>query len=425
MDKYNENLKEGRDSTDTLELLRGSTDVSENNLLDNVLEDEDDDDTLSNKSYQNDQIQVDEVAADGVSIASSSLNIANKLVPLDYETGQTPSADQVPPVRLNDENDDEVETEDLMHLEPKLRDAWIKMRQLDKKLARAMKRERQVKLETIKLIEKNRADLERLKYTTDHKESKLEAQNTAHFLALPYVPDLDEEIERDISSGEPLTTPLFKTQLPDDQSSTRSSASIRSQSPVDQKPPLPQIATSSTTKINSNQKKVNGNSTTTKKTKETTDQKNFIRRNIELAQEAGGTLAMTDEEKQRLNELLLDMDNNFMTQSSKEETSDVGADGSLTVVDYNPYSVQLIQGEGFTPDHIESDRLRHIDTVLENRRSNLSIVSRYSSMTNNHTTSNSKLSSSAIPNHIVDSEVYSNLTVNKYFPNTIFHILNL
>jgi HSP90 family molecular chaperone len=114
-------------------------------------------------------------------------------------------------------NDDEIETADLAHLEPKLREAWIKMRKLDKILERVCKKERMVKKETINLIEKNRADLHQLRLTSDHKESKQEAENTAHFLALSYF-DLDDEIERDeitnLNEDEPMMTPVFKTQVP-------------------------------------------------------------------------------------------------------------------------------------------------------------------------------------------------------------------
>ena len=123
-----------------------------------------------------------------------------------------------------------METADLQHMEAKLRDAWIKMRKLDKKLARVLRRERQVKRETLRLIEKNRADLERLKYTTDHKESKLEADNTAHFLALSYIPDLDDdELDEREMLQQPMT-PLFKTQPPDDESASSTGRSGSSSS---------------------------------------------------------------------------------------------------------------------------------------------------------------------------------------------------
>jgi hypothetical protein len=145
---------------------------------------------------------------------ASSMNIENQMNPLPIDNVPFNSKENYSYYNNTDNSDDDVETADLMHLEPKLRDAWIKMRKLDKKLARLGKKEKQVKRETLALIEKNRAELELLKYTTLHKESAVEIANTARFLSLAYC-DIDDEMEKDYPLDSEPATPVFKTQLPD------------------------------------------------------------------------------------------------------------------------------------------------------------------------------------------------------------------
>lgn len=89
--------------------------------------------------------------------------IENQLVPTTKcETFQT----------LNENSDSEIFIDDLVNMEEKLRDAWIKMRKLDKKLEKCCKQERMVKRETLALIEKNRAEIESLRIETNHKVDK-------------------------------------------------------------------------------------------------------------------------------------------------------------------------------------------------------------------------------------------------------------
>jgi hypothetical protein len=92
------------------------------------------------------------------------------------------------------DDDNTIKTDDLEHLEPKLRDAWIEMRKLDKILKRATERERRVKMETQELIKKNRYELELLKMTCDRKEPKNEQENTANYMAL-------SEMEQNLSTS--------------------------------------------------------------------------------------------------------------------------------------------------------------------------------------------------------------------------------
>ena len=84
------------------------------------------------------------------------------------------------------DDSDEIKTDDLNHLEPKLREAWIEMRRLDKVLQRVSDKEKRVKTETKALIEKYRDELELLKMTSERKESKQEEDNTNNYIALSY-----------------------------------------------------------------------------------------------------------------------------------------------------------------------------------------------------------------------------------------------
>ncbi len=58
---------------------------------------------------------------------------------------------------------------------------------------------------------------------------------------------------------------------------------------------------------------------------------------------------MTEEEKARLNELLLDAEDS--EEKNKKNFIKEGADDNATyLVEYNPFSVALAEGDGFTPD---------------------------------------------------------------------------
>ncbi len=61
---------------------------------------------------------------------------------------------------------------------------------------------------------------------------------------------------------------------------------------------------------------------------------------------------MTEEEKQRLNELMLEMeDQDDKNNKSNNLTIHDGNEENPTyIVEYNPYSVSLADGDGFTPD---------------------------------------------------------------------------
>jgi hypothetical protein len=117
---------------------------------------------------------------------------------------------------------------------------------------------------------------------------------------------------------------------------------------------------------------------------------------------------MTEEEKKRLDALLVDND-----KDEKEFTIeyDKRTDTHDQIVDYNPLEIKLQAGDGFTPNLSEQQRLNEIDNRLESRNySRLLTGSRNAGVTSSasvYTNSNSLTQE-------VDPEMYRNvLVINK------------
>lgn len=382
-EKYNMD----RDSVDTMELLKDEEeDEDENDTSDGdrTIASSRSETAFSNRLTPINQMneQVTNESIHSVNKSASNLQVVNmnpitehQLVPTTKsETYQT----------LNDNSDNEIFVDDLINMEEKLRNAWIKMRKLDKKLEKCCKQERMVKRETIALIEKNRAEIESLRIETNHKESKHEAENTAHFLALSYG-DLDDEMKINDNFEEDAPTPLFKTQLPydcdnismiDEEIYLKKSNNTNSINHVisDANKNKANHDKSNSDSFSSNSKSKSGNNKQKSKPKgktQTSEEKekvNFIRRNIQLAQDSNGPLAMTEDEKLRLNELLIDTDN-IDTKSDAIENNQNQEISEL--IEYNPFAVAVVPGDGFTPNKQEGARLHEINSSLEKRLSRI------------------------------------------------------
>ena len=75
---------------------------------------------------------------------------------------------------------------------------------------------------------------------------------------------------------------------------------------------------------------------------------------------------MTDEEKLRLNQLMIDLDE-FEKDKDKDKKKIIEEeiqDNDTIIAEYNPQAVKLAQGDGFVPDQGESNRLKQIDFIL-------------------------------------------------------------
>ncbi|RNA22814.1 fibrous sheath-interacting 1, partial [Brachionus plicatilis] len=378
-----DNKSEGRSSIDTLELLKESSNFSEDKTGSNEIE-EDPNDSETDTLNGNEEMENDNLSFQKVPQQQEPIFIEHKK--LDDEFFK------------NLKNDDEIDTSDLNHLEPKLREAWIQMRKLDKKLALMIKKEKQVKRETIAFIEKNRAELELLRLTSDHKESKSEAENTAHFLALTNV-DLDADPENDSESNLSYSnlTPIFKTQVFDQNDSIDGSRVGTPKTPktADYFENLPSNSETSSNFTQSSKTKSSTKANSKSKLKNQKGaEKNFIQRNIKLAQDTGGVLAMTEEEKQRLNEILLDMDS---VDAKNSNVSQLNQE-NVMIVEYNPRLVVLSDGDGFKPNQDELEKLKRINTALEKRNYSRSTISRVSG-----------ISQSQFSSYTVDQDAYHGL----------------
>ena len=144
-----------------------------------------------------------------------------------------------------------------------------------------------------------------------------------------------------------------------------------------------------------------------------------------MAQDSGGALAMTDEEKQRLNELLLDTEE-LDNEKPKMVLNEGSEENPSYVVEYNPFAISLAQGDGFTPDKSELDRLKEIETKLEKRNfsrmaNSGMISSNRFSVLSNHT----KSTLSAVYSNNIESENYNTLLVIMTLHFSRFYYFNL
>jgi hypothetical protein len=97
-------------------------------------------------------------------------------------------------------------------------------------------------------------------------------------------------------------------------------------------------------------------------------------------QDNAGILAMTQEEKNRLKELMSDVDDSNITNQNQILNSFISEENLTYLVNYNPNQVIVEQGDGFTPNREEKEKLKQIDAILENRilsRLNSNSVSHY------------------------------------------------
>lgn len=185
--------------------------------------------------------------------------------------------------------------------DPALLKAISKMKKLDIKLADVTKRERRVK--------RQRKKLEELL------EDGMEPSNA---LAL-----VQNELNSDEESSAP-SSPVFPTELKDKPAQTTVKHKEASHEPC---------AT------------INLASKTSNKKNPSRPTQDFIKRNIELVQDAGSLVAMTEEEKKRL-EVLLD-DGIIEDMEEPKET--------------NQYELAVINETAFIPDDSNLERLREID----------------------------------------------------------------
>ncbi|XP_048083214.1 fibrous sheath-interacting protein 1 isoform X1 [Alosa alosa] len=247
-------------------------------------------------------------------------NISDEDAPGDLlpsETSQTDGSDE--------ENDD-----------PELQKAIKKMKRLDKILAQKVSKEKEVKKKGRELSQKLWRELQELPTKGGRKDV---IENTKLFLALTSSTSNESNVELDV-------VPVFRTQIPEKE--------YPSQKCVEGECKKSDSATEPS-EVDEEQDK-EGKADSSRQTGDATGKQaqNFVTKNIELAS-SGHHVPMTLDEKQRLCELLQDIDN-----ESEDHCSTV-ADHEGTA---SMCTMSIRLGEGYTPEPSELDQLVQIDSRL-------------------------------------------------------------
>ncbi|BFZ21372.1 hypothetical protein BsWGS_24411 [Bradybaena similaris] len=240
----------------------------------------------------------------------------------------------------------DAEGENLEDMDPKLREAIIKMRKLDKILLEKIKIEREVKRNRIILERRMRQEIAELtKGVNIPQDIRV---NTEKFLALEPPASHNEGITID---DEPSPPPVFQTQIEENEElwGKRDEPVHTSQE---------ETGTDGTARADSPLKTTSrsGRSQAKPETKSRKQMKDFIKRNKELAGHADQSIPMTDDEKKRLAELLEGLD-------ELSEPEDAASD--INTNQMNAHQVTLQPGEGYFPDSTEMESLSNIDDQLK------------------------------------------------------------
>ncbi|KAL8622869.1 hypothetical protein ACOMHN_026990 [Nucella lapillus] len=257
------------------------------------------------------------------------------------EAGRLPSATD----NASKEQEEEDKYPDLAGMEPELREAYIKMRKLDRILEKKLKKEKEVKRDRILLERRIRDEIGSLQ--ANGRVQRDIQVNTEKYLSLALPPSHNEGVIVD----EPPVTPLFQTQVDEKDLQDRRKAQAPSAREEDQQ------SSGANSRSDGTASSVDGSSTNSRQHgRHKKRKKDFIKRNKELAANANDMIAMTDDEKERLLELLSDLD----------ALPEIPEEGLLNITEEdNPYQVALHPGEGFLPSDNERCTLTAIDHRLQ------------------------------------------------------------
>ncbi|XP_061699318.1 fibrous sheath-interacting protein 1 isoform X2 [Syngnathoides biaculeatus] len=216
--------------------------------------------------------------------------------------------------------------------DPKLQRAIEEMRRLDELLSVRMCREKEAKRQRKQCQAELWNEL-MVSLPEGHSERSHEAMNARLFWAL------------DSPIGPPERTDfvsLFKTQIGDNDLDRRLQQLLESEERADD------LSETSELTCEELDEASHGDASKGKKRQ----QKNFVRRNIELVRGKCGQVLLTQAEEERLAELLRDID-------EEEEESARGADN-----EENMWAVPVSTSQGYTPETSDMERLIAIDSKL-------------------------------------------------------------
>lgn len=248
--------------------------------------------------------------------------------------------------------------EGLDDLEPKLREAIIKMRKLDKILTKRVRREKEVKRDRILLERRIRREIEALNSEKPDEYKEVRA-NEQKFLSLE-LPSRHNEgvtIPDEFTGEEVFATQLNEEEYPGLHSHRSTSQgkhhSDRSRKSEKGSSKAGSIGGGESESQADSESVTSGSRAGESRRKHKQRGKDFIKRNKELAADAQNLIAMTEEEKKRLEELLADVDT---LADVPDQPGDLDED--------NPFQIAIKPGEGFHPDADESRSLTSIDNQL-------------------------------------------------------------
>ncbi|KAI7804179.1 fibrous sheath-interacting protein 1 [Triplophysa rosa] len=211
--------------------------------------------------------------------------------------------------------------------DPELRKAIKKMKKLDRILARKVSAEREVKRKGRELHLRLWQELQAVRMSP---ESSDEMDNTRRFLAL--TPDSSQDCSEEVDF-----VPVFGTEVLEDlnprcqkEENTCDVPEVGQQVMEDQSPD------------SRRHRAAHGKR-----------RQDFVKKNIELAGVAGTSVLLTQHERERLEELLKDLEEDQNNTDSSSHTPKVVS------------SLCVVSGEGFTPEPSELDSLLHIDSRLQ------------------------------------------------------------
>ncbi|XP_039641742.1 fibrous sheath-interacting protein 1 isoform X3 [Perca fluviatilis] len=220
-----------------------------------------------------------------------------------------------------------IEVTDEEEEDSKLQRAIEEMRRLDEILSAKICIEKEVKRQRKELKAKLWQELQQNK-PEGHSECAQEAMNTRLFLALEAPTGTEEEEDEDNF------VPVFETQIPDCEP-------IRDSQYLEQSEKRPDSSTESFEL---------GHEETREASKGKKKQKDFVKRNIELVSGEEDQVLMTQAEKERLAELLREVD---------EEDSARGADSEEDM-----WAVSVLTGQGYSPEPSDLEQLIDIDSKI-------------------------------------------------------------
>ncbi|NXD80715.1 FSIP1 protein, partial [Halcyon senegalensis] len=207
-------------------------------------------------------------------------------------------------------------------VDPQIQAAIKKMNKLDAILAKKHFKERAIKKQGKEMRTKLWEELQSIRSTGSHEE----LENTKVFLAL--ISSWQDTADSSRVKEDEICTSVFHTQInPEDYDCYKTQCS--------QDYP----GESETSEFLNQAEKTNSKSKTSQ---------NFIKKNIELAKDAGNQIVMLEGERKRLIELLKDTEDGIELQDLEEDVSG-----------------WLAPGEGYTPEPMEFHHLNEIDIKLQ------------------------------------------------------------